>query len=288
MSTSAMPTMLEIKNLKFNLGNKKILDGVSLKVPHKKFMGIIGPNGAGKSTLLKNIYGIHEFSEGDILINGVSIKKISKKERAKKIAVLAQEEEHQFDFSVEKIVEMGRYPYKKFFEDYSEKDREIVYEMLKKTGMESYAERDFNTLSGGEKQRVLISRALAQKTDFLILDEPTNHLDIGYQLQIIDLIKHLDITVLSVFHDLNIAALFCDWVFVMKEGKIITEGTPEEIFTEKLLKDIFGINCHIGKNPVNNKIQISYITSHFHLHGIGQDHSHEDDFTGIHTHIIKP
>lgn len=278
--------MIEIKNLEFFQGKKKILDGVSLTVPHKKFTGIIGPNGAGKSTLLKNIYGIYNFFKGDIFIDGVSVKKISGKERAKKIAVLAQEEEHQFDFSVEKIVEMGRYPYKKFFEDYSEKDRKIVYEMLCKTGMEKYAERDFNTLSGGEKQRVLISRALAQKTDFLILDEPTNHLDIGYQLQIIDIIKHLDATVLAVFHDLNMAAVFCDYLFVMKEGKIAAEGTPEEIFTEKLLKDIFNIECHVGKNPVNNKIQISYITSHYHVHGLGENHFHENDFTGIHTHKI--
>ena len=278
--------MIEIKNLEFFQGKKKILDGVSLTVPHKKFTGIIGPNGAGKSTLLKNIYGIYEFSKGDIFIDGVSVKKMSRKEKAGKIAVLAQEEEHQFDFPVEKIVEMGRYPYKKFFEDYSEKDREIVYEMLCRTGMEKYAERDFNTLSRGEKQRVLISRALAQKTDFLILDEPTNHLDIGCQLQIIDIIKHLDATVLAVFHDLNMAAVFCDYLFVMKDGKITAEGTPEEILTEKMLKEIFNVECHIGKNPVNNKIQISYITSHYHVHGLGENHSHEDDFTGIHTHKI--
>lgn len=279
--------MLTVKNLKFTMENKEILKDVSFKVPKGKFVGIIGPNGAGKSTLLKNIYGVHQFSQGDILLEGKSLKKMNGKERAQKIAALSQEEEHQFDFSVEKIVEMGRYPYKKFFEDYSQKDRDIVHEMLHKTGMEDYSKRNFNTLSGGEKQRVLISRALAQKTNFLILDEPTNHLDIGSQLQIIDIIKHQNITVLAALHDLNIAAIFCDYIFVMKNGKIIEEGTPEEVLTEKLLRDVFGIECYVGKNPVNQKVQISYMTSHFHVHGIGENHCHDDGFTGIHTHVIK-
>lgn len=279
--------MLTVKNLKFTMENKEILKDVSFKVPKGKFVGIIGPNGAGKSTLLKNIYGVHQFSQGDILLEGKSLKKMNGKERAQKIAALSQEEEHQFDFSVEKIVEMGRYPYKKFFEDYSQKDRDIVHEMLHKTGMEDYSKRNFNTLSGGEKQRVLISRALAQKTNFLILDEPTNHLDIGSQLQIIDIIKRQNITVLAALHDLNIAAIFCDYIFVMKNGKIIEEGTPEEVLTEKLLRDVFGIECYVGKNPMNQKVQISYMTSHFHVHGIGENHCHDDGFTGIHTHVIK-
>ena len=279
--------MLTVKNLEFSLGKKKILNGVSFEVPKGKFVGIIGPNGAGKSTLLKNIYGVHEFSKGEVFLNGQSIKKMSRKERAQKIAALSQEEDHQFDFSVEKIVEMGRYPYKKFFEEYSDKDKMFVHEMLHKTGMADYSHRDFNTLSGGEKQRVLISRALAQKTDFLILDEPTNHLDIVYQLQIIDLIKHLGITVLAALHDLNIAAIFCDYIFVMKDGKIAGEGTPEEVLVPELLKDIFGIECYVGKNPVNSKVQISYMTSHHHVDGIGSDHYHADGFTGIHTHVIE-
>lgn len=279
--------MLEVKDVEFTLGNKKILNGVSLQVPKGKFVGIIGPNGAGKSTLLKNIYGVYSSFQGEISVEGASLKNISRKERARKIAALSQEEEHQFDFTVEKIVEMGRYPYKKFFEEYSHKDKEIVHEMLHKTGMADYSHREFNTLSGGEKQRVLISRALAQKTDLLILDEPTNHLDIGYQLQIMDIIKHLNITVLAALHDLNIAAIFCDYIFVMKNGRVIAEGTPEEVLTEELLKEVFGIQCYVGRNPINQKVQVSYMSSHYHVDGIGNDHYHEDGFTGVHTHIIK-
>lgn len=279
--------MIEIKNLFYKVKGKEILNNIDIKFPEKKFIGIIGPNGAGKSTLLKNIYGIHTPNKGEIFIDGKNIKNISKKERAKKIAVLAQEDSSQFDFTIEQIVEMGRYPYKNIFEDYSDKDREIAIKMLEKTGMKNHIGRDFKNLSGGEKQRVLIARALAQETPTLILDEPTNHLDIGYQLQLLHMIKHLDITVIAALHDLNVAAIFCDYIFVMKDGEKIKEGTPEEILTKENLKNIFGVDCYIGKNPINNKIQISYMTNHYHINGIGIDHFHEDKFTGIHSHIIK-
>ena len=279
--------MIEVKNLLYKVKGKIILNNIDIKFPEKKFIGIIGPNGAGKSTLLKNIYGIYTPNKGEIFIDGENIKNISKKERAKKIAVLAQEDNSQFDFTIEQIVEMGRYPYKNIFEDYSDKDREIAIKMLEKTGMKNHIGRDFKNLSGGEKQRVLIARALAQETPTLILDEPTNHLDIGYQLQLLHMIKHLGITVIAALHDLNIAAIFCDYIFVMKDGEKIKEGTPEEILTKENLKNIFGVDCYIGKNPINNKIQISYMTNHYHINGIGIDHFHENKFTGIHSHIIK-
>ena len=218
---------------------------------------------------------------------GKSIKSINGKERAKKIAVLSQEDREDFDFSIEEIVEMGRYPHKSIFENYSNNDREIALTMLKKVGMENYIGRNFNELSGGEKQRVLIARALAQDTPILILDEPTNHLDIGYQLQLLHLIKHLDKNVIAALHDLNVAAIFCDYIYILKDGKLIEEGTPEQVLNRENLKNIFNIECYIGKNPINDKVQISYTTSHYHVNGVGSDHYHDDHFTGVHTHIIE-
>lgn len=279
--------MLEIKNLSYKIKDKTILDNISIKFPEKKFIGIIGANGAGKSTLLKNIYGILTPTSGDIIIDNQNIKDMNGRERAKKIAVLAQEDREQFDFKIEEIVEMGRYPYKSIFENYSKKDKEIAINRLKEVGMEKYIGRNFKELSGGEKQRVLIARALAQDTPILILDEPTNHLDIGYQLQLLHLIKHLDKSVLSALHDLNVASIFCDYIYILKDGKLVKEGTPEEVLNKEILKEIFNIECYIGKNPINNKVQISYTTSHYHINGIGADHFHEDKFTGIHTHIVK-
>lgn len=279
--------MVEIKNFSYKTKDKIILDNISIKFPEKKFIGIIGPNGAGKSTLLKNIYGVLSSKEGDIFIDNENIKNMKGRERAKKIAVLSQEDREDFDFAIEDIVEMGRYPYKNIFENYSKKDREIAMKMLEKVGMENYMGRNFKELSGGEKQRVLIARALAQDTPILILDEPTNHLDIGYQLQLLHLIKHLDKSVIAALHDLNVAAIFCDYIYVLKDGKLVTEGTPEEVLSRENLKNIFNIECYIGKNPINDKVQISYTASHYHVNGIGSDHFHEDHFTGIHTHIIE-
>lgn len=276
--------MLEIKNLEYSIEKDKILKDISLKIKKGEFVGIIGPNGSGKSTLLKSIYGAIEKYKGNIELKGKDIKELTKKERAKNIAVLAQEEEYNFDFLVEEVVEMGRYPYKSIFEGYSKDDRELSIEMLEKVGMKKYIGKSFKNLSGGEKQRVLIARALTQQSEILILDEPTNHLDISSQLQILHMITHLNLTVIAVLHDLNITALFCTYIYVMKNGEIRAHGKVEDILTEELIEEVFGVKCYIGKNPLNNKLHISYMPTHYHIDGVGSDHFHEDGFTGEHTH----
>ena len=275
---------LKVNNLKFRIDKKEILKNISFEVPKGSFIGIIGPNGSGKSTLLKNIYRLYKPYSGEILLDNKDLFKMKDKDCAKEIAVLAQESNSQFDFTVEQIVKMGRYPYKSMFEDYSKQDLKMVYDMLKKVGLEDYKDRSFLNLSGGEKQRVLIARALVQNTDFLILDEPTNHLDIGYQIQLMDLVKSLNITTLSAIHDMNLASMYCDYLLVMKDGKIITCGTVKEVITKEMLKDVFGVNAYIGINPINNKLQVSFMHTHEHIHGIGDNHVHEDGFTGVHYH----
>ena len=167
---------IQVKNLRFSIDNKEILKDISFDIPKGSFVGIIGPNGSGKSTLLKNIYRLYKPSSGKIILDNKDLSKMKDKECAKEIAVLAQESNSQFDFTVEQIVKMGRYPYKSVIEDYSKDDLKLVLEMLKKVGFDDYSYRSFSNLSGGEKQRALIARALVQNTDFLILDEPTNHL----------------------------------------------------------------------------------------------------------------
>ena len=206
------------------------------------------------------------------------------KDCAKEIAVLAQEGNTQFDFTVEQIVKMGRYPYKSIFEDYSKEDLYMVSDMLKKVGLENYSNRSFSNLSGGEKQRTLIARALVQNTDFLILDEPTNHLDIGYQIQLMDLVKSLNITTLSAIHDMNLAAMYCDYLIVMKNGQVIDFGKVQDVITENMLKEIFGVNAYVGVNPINKKLQVSFMHTHEHVNGIGDGHIHDDGFTGTHNH----
>lgn len=275
---------IQVKNLRFSIDNKEILKDISFDVPKGSFVGIIGPNGSGKSTLLKNIYRLYKPSSGKIILDNKDLFTMKDKECAKEIAVLAQESNSQFDFTVEQIVKMGRYPYKSVFEDYSKDDLKMVSEMLKKVGLDDYSHRSFSNLSGGEKQRALIARALVQNTDFLILDEPTNHLDIGYQIQLMDLVKSMKITTLSAIHDMNIASMYCDYLIVMKDGKIKKFGNVEEVITAQTLKEIFGVNAYVGENPINKKLQVSFMHTHEHINGVGNNHIHEDGFTGLHSH----
>ena len=224
-----------------------------------EFVGIIGPNGSGKSTVLKNIYRGLAPDQGKILLDGEDLLSMPYRRSALKLAVVGQENEVPFDFTVEEMVAMGRSPHKKLFEIDTPKDKKIVRHALEHMGMEQMAKRSYRFLSGGEKQRVLIARAIAQESDFLILDEPTNHLDISYQIQIFDFIKRLRVTVLSAIHDLNMAALYCDRLYVMKQGRILMEGTPEQVLTPEKIYEVYGVRSTVLKNPLTGKLSITFL-----------------------------
>lgn len=239
------------ENIKMKIGDNEILKGVSIDSKNREFVGIIGPNGSGKSTLLKSIYRILKPNDGCIKLGDMDISKMSIKESAKKMAVVSQHNYYNFDFTVKEVVSMGRSPHKKNLERDNIEDFEIVKESLQKVGMSEFSNRSFSTLSGGEQQRVILARALAQKTPCLILDEPTNHLDIKYQLSLLNIVKSLDLTVISAIHDLNIAAMYCDRLFVMKDGQIVASGTPQDILTKELIKEIYEIDVDIIKDSKN-------------------------------------
>ena len=236
---------LKVEKLTYDIGGTRILKDITFDVEENTFVGVIGPNGSGKSTMLKSIYGVNKPSGGNIYFEGEDLLKISSKDRAKKIAVLAQESGGQFDFSVQQVVEMGRDPHKNTLESYSKHDLEIVDRVLCEMKLDNYRERSFNTLSGGEKQRVLIARLLVQESKFIILDEPTNHLDIGHQIEIMNIIKKMGVTVLSAIHDMNMAAIYCDKLVIMKKGEVITQGSVEETLTSEMLKDLFNVEAEI-------------------------------------------
>lgn len=239
------------ENIKMKIGDNEILKGVSIDSKNREFVGIIGPNGSGKSTLLKSIYRILKPNDGCIKLGDMDISKMSIKESAKKMAVVSQHNYYNFDFTVKEVVSMGRSPHKKNLERDNIEDFEIVKESLQKVGMSEFSNRSFSTLSGGEQQRVILARALAQKTPCLILDEPTNHLDIKYQLSLLNIVKSLDLTVISAIHDLNIASMYCDRLFVMKDGQIVASGTPQDILTKELIKEIYEIDVDIIKDSKN-------------------------------------
>ena len=232
-------------DIKMEIGNNEILKGVSIDSKNREFIGIIGPNGSGKSTLLKCIYRILKPNNGCIMLGEEDISKMSVKESAKKLAVVAQHNYYNFDFSVGEVVLMGRSPHKKSLEPDNSEDYDIVNESLEKVGMLEFKNRSFSTLSGGEQQRVILARALAQQTPCLILDEPTNHLDIKYQLSLLNIVKSLNLTIISAIHDLNIASMYCDRLFVMKNGRIVGMGTPQEVLTKKFIKEIYDIDVEI-------------------------------------------
>ncbi len=251
--------MLKVENLTFSYNKKNIIENVTFTVNEGDFVGIIGPNGSGKSTVLKNIYRGLTTKTGRILLGNEELATMPFKSSAKKMAVVSQENELHFDFEVEEVVAMGRSPHKKLFDPDNENDKLIVKNALNAVGLENFSKRSFQKLSGGEKQRVLIARALAQEAKFLILDEPTNHLDINYQIQILELIKKLDVTVLAALHDLNLAALFCTKLVVLKDGKVFLEGTPEEVLTYENILGIYGVKTFVEKNEITGKINISYL-----------------------------
>lgn len=250
---------LEVKGLTFSYGEKETIKDVSIQVDKGEFVGLIGPNGSGKSTVLKNVYRGLTPDKGSIVFDGENLLKMSYKKSARKMAVVGQENDVPFDFMVEEIVAMGRSPHKKMFDIDNAHDKQIVHHALEHMGMEKMAKKNYLNLSGGEKQRVIIARAIAQESDFMILDEPTNHLDISYQMQIFDFIKRLNITVLSAIHDLNLAALYCDRIYVLKKGEIVLCGTPEEVFTPENIYDIYGIHSSVMKHPVTGKMSITYL-----------------------------
>ena len=222
---------LVARQIKKQLGVTPILRGIDIVAKEKQFVGILGPNGSGKSTLLKCLYRVLQPDEGEILLNGQPLHLFSMKQSAKELAVVEQHNEYNFDFSVEEIVLMGRSPHKRMLEMETAKDYEIVEAALREVGMEEFRNRSFSSLSGGEKQRVMLARALAQETGCLILDEPTNHLDIKYQLELMELVKTREVTVIAAIHDLNIAAMYCDYLYLLKDGKVVTHGEPKEVLT---------------------------------------------------------
>ena len=237
---------LEAKDIEAVLGGTPILRGVSLEVDHNDFVGIIGPNGSGKSTLLKCIYRVLKPQAGIVRLDGTDIRELSYKKSAQTIAVLAQHNYYNFEFSVQDVVLMGRSPHKRTMERDNAQDYAIVAQALETVGMSDMAKRSFSTLSGGEQQRVILARALAQQTPCLILDEPTNHLDIKYQLQLLDIVKGLNRTVISAIHDLNIAAMYCTWLVVMKDGQVITQGTPRQVLTPELIRDVYEVEATVS------------------------------------------
>ncbi len=253
--------MIKVNDVVYSVNHTSILNGVSLQVARGERVGLLGPNGSGKSSLLKCIYRVLKPKGGAVLLEGRDLSRISPRESARRLGVASQHNASSFDFTVEEVVLMGRFPHKRAMEQDTERDYEIVREALERVGMEGFSSRSFLTLSGGEQQRVILARALAQQTPCLILDEPTNHLDITGQLLLMDQIAALDQTVLMALHDLNLAAMYCDRIYGMKQGKILGEGTPKKLLTPRFIREIYEVDAEVMETA-DGQLHILYRSSH--------------------------
>ncbi|WP_342473210.1 ABC transporter ATP-binding protein [Metasolibacillus sp. FSL H7-0170] len=249
---------LTAQNIAVSIGKKDIVKNISVIVKKKQFVGLIGPNGCGKSTLLKSIYKSLAPQQGTVFLDDLNILKSSEKKVSQQLGVVGQFNEMHFDLSVHQMVMLGRTPHKKILESDTASDFEIVEEALTRTNLQAYKERSFLSLSGGEKQRVILARTIAQQPKFMILDEPTNHLDIRYQLEILSCVKELNIGVLAALHDLEMAANYCDYIYAVKDGEIYAHGTPAEVLTPTTIEALYHIQCQTYINPVTKGLGFAY------------------------------
>lgn len=256
--------MLQVENVSGGYGNSLVVKSVSFDVKKGEVLGILGPNGSGKSTLLKIISGILKAESGTVTIDGKRASLYSQKEFARKVAVLPQLHAHAFSHTVRETVELGRYPHQAgLFSTWSNEDERAVTEAMKNTAITRYEKQSIELLSGGEQQRVFVAQALAQEAPILLLDEPTNHLDIAHQQQLLDTIRKQAVdkglTVISVFHDINLASLYCDRLLLLDEGQISKIGLPQDVVKEEAIETVYKARIKTQPHPEMPKPQITLL-----------------------------
>ena len=237
--------------------DKKIIIGdMSIEIPDHKISVIIGSNGCGKSTLLKSFARLVPPMKGSILLDGKSYGETQPKQLAQMLGPLPQSPLVPEGVRVADLISRGRYPYQSTFKGMSKEDYAAVDEAMEMMGVTEFADRNVDELSGGQRQRVWIAMALAQQTDILFLDEPTTYLDISYQVEILDLLTELNrkrnTTIVMVLHDLNLSARYADYLFAVKNGSLIAQGTPEEVISEELIREVFHMECMVTQDPVSH------------------------------------
>lgn len=249
---------VDVEDLSVEVGGARLVAEVTLRAGSGQVVGLVGPNGSGKSTLLRCVYRALRPSAGTVLLDGDDLAGLSAREGARRLAALPQEAVTEFDFTVAEVVAMGRLPHQRSVARATGEDLRVCADALARVGAGHLSERGFLTLSGGEKQRVLIARALAQQPKVLVLDEPTNHLDIAQQLEVLALVGDSGLTVLTALHDLNLAAQHCDLLYVIAGGRIVADGPPHEVLTPELLAEVFGVRAHRVPHPVSGAVQLLF------------------------------
>lgn len=255
--------MIRVENLRCGYNGRDVLQGVSFGVDRGAFVGILGPNGAGKTTLLLALSGIASIQGGSVQILGAPLEELKPKERARRMAVVAQDSDVRFPFSCREVVKMGRYPHQKRWRMDTVEDEAIVDRLMRVTDIEALADRLITAVSGGEKQRVVAARALAQQAPLLLLDEATSSMDVHRKLQVFRLLDKLnreeDLTILAVLHDVNLAALFCRRMIFFKDGVIAADGDPESVLTPEILENIYETKVLVQEIGETGKRQVVFL-----------------------------
>lgn len=271
-----MNNILSVENLHWSAGDTSILSEINFNIPEGSFVGLIGPNGAGKSSLMRCLYGVNKPQQGQIDLHHQNLLEMPAREQAKKVAVILQEHSNHMGLNVWDVVAQGLTPHKGLFEWTNKKDLARINSVVKKMDLEALQHQPFEQLSGGEKQRVMLARAHVQNPQLLIMDEPTNHLDVHYQIDMLNMVKKMGISVLASIHDLNLAAAFCDYLLVIDKGRIVKQGLPKDVLTENLISEVFNTCVQVDRHPLSTEEKIR-ITYSFDTYGSGNSHSQNGD-----------
>ncbi|RLM53228.1 ATP-binding cassette domain-containing protein [Halobellus sp. Atlit-31R] len=290
--------LVRVADLHVGFGDATVLDGLDAAVDRGHFVGLVGPNGAGKTTLLRTLNGTLTPDSGRVTVAGEAISDLSSKAASRLVATVPQDTTVAFEFDARDLVEMGRNPHRSRFGGWTEADADAVERALEQTDAKRFAERAVTTLSGGERQQVLLARSLAQETPLLLLDEPTASLDINHQVRTLELVRDLVArgkTAIAAIHDLNLAAHYCDELLLLSDGRVAAHGPPESVLTESALEAAFDANAVVSQHPVTGSVYVTALPEGDRLGGSerGTDTGAADgaadaygDSSGGHVHVV--
>ncbi|MEU2495393.1 ABC transporter ATP-binding protein [Streptomyces sp. NPDC007883] len=252
-------TELVVDGVTLTAGAHRLVEDVSLTARPGEVIGLAGPNGSGKSSLLRAVYRVLRPATGHVSVDGTDAWSLPVRQLARTVAAVVQESAADFDLTVREVVAMGRTPHKRLLDGDTPEDAELIETALDAVDATDLAPRPFDRLSGGERQRVLIARALAQQPSLIVLDEPTNHLDIRHQLDVLNTLRRLPATVLVALHDLNLAAYYCDRLYVLRDGQVTASGPPSEVLTPRLLAEVYGVASEVTVHPRTGAPQVTFL-----------------------------
>lgn len=254
---------LSLDGVTFAIDGRTLVRELSLRAAPGQVTGLVGPNGSGKSTALRCVYRALRPTGGTVFVGRRDLTSLTLRESARAVAAMTQDSSVELDFTVEEVVALGRAPHLSGNQALGERERDLVTATMARLDIGHLAHRGILTLSGGERQRVLVARALVQEPQILVLDEPTNHLDIRHQIELLSLLRGSGPTVLVVLHDLNLAAAACDRLAVLSQGRLVASGTPDEVLTAELLREVFGVRADVVHHPRTGDPQLLYaLTPH--------------------------